>query len=857
MYKKTKKIGLLGLMLAFSIGAKAQIQEAKDKAANYGVPWVAETILEAIKEESKTLCGVGPQAYICQYVASLSSLQTNNVQSSFSRHLQEQVASGVQGFYNEAFGPLKAEPVSQFHTSMEKFRSVSTKAQSTQSIKARLNMAQWLPIFDALFELGTDKSLAYAVFLIAVFLPEYDGSEPELVSKPKALFAQNKLHVGKIIEQLQTETYPAWMRSDPALSERFESILAAWQGVKIGPRKSIAPTSADATQVAAWTGFLATPISKLISIVPKKKDQPLLWWEHGVNAFIESASQNTAEATTRAYAIDAAASTRRWVQNAGGNRTSTSYSTLQARQNILTQMWSELGLTMHANLWRYLAMIVPGFAQVVREPNIHKQAAMLASILSYVRVYDPEYSTDDPFMQMTFEAIFGGFDFLTPEFKNAFEGNLRWLDPDFIKETGVQAYYASILSPLCLVQTVPETKIPVASTGLSWLVQWGYTFSKEGWIKKWPKFFGENFDRAFKTVILGVGEPAKYEIQRSINDGIRQQSAAEARLSAGAVQLNARLGIDAQRARAIYERLVPTFSHILDAAREAYEAGNTQKTARLMVYLCALIAEIYPEAPTNDVLIAKLIEARLTNWVSLDTLEPELGKLLAEKPPVLACFIKQRLFAAKLVLENCQLNEERESNWDYYTSPNGLAYAVITGIAYTLPGLVACGLPGKLVDRAWTYAPQGMTQHEYVNRAATYAWRGFKSLFVTNVYLGIAKGPLEWIKSQAQLWTQYQYINGLWGPPSLRVDEDNTVGKSRTLFSNRQYKLPMYLSGNAEEGRKDLIVILTNWALNARKENPDYVTFEEFINTPFGQHYSAEADVLRPYFDEMRAAFKG
>lgn len=819
MQLKIKTISLLGLLLVCSSGLRAQAF-----LANYGIPFAAETTLEAIRDLSKTACGVGPQAYICQYVAGFFELQKNNIQAGFSKHLQEKVASGAQSIYNQAFGPIKAESVTQFQASMEQFRKASTKTQSTQSIKSRMNMAQWLPIFDALYELGTDKALAYAVFLIGVFLPEYNGDEPELALKPQALFAANRLSIAGIKQQLQAEIYQTWVNEDSKLTARFERILAAWQGIESAAQE-MDMTSSQAGQMAAGTGFLIAPTLKLID--------PKLLGISG-NSLLTSLTQNMAEATTRAYALDAAAHARLLVQSAGGNKTSVSYQTLQNRQNALTQMWSELGLTMQANLWRYLAMIIPGFVQVAREPDLHQKAAMLASILSYIRRYDPEYPIEDRFLQMTFEAILGGFEFLTPELKEAFEGNLRWLDPDFNQDTRVQAYYTSILSPFCPMPVMAETKVPVASMGLSWGVQWAYMFLKETVFKKMPEFFKETFERASSVVILGVGDPAKFEIQQSINDAIRPKSNAESVLSAGAVQLLGRLGIDAQMARAIYERLVPTFSHMLDAARESYKAGHPQKAARSLVYLSSLISEIYPEAPTNDQLIADLIRVRFTQFVDPNSLKTHLEDLLSHQEPVLACFMQQRLFAAGLLNENCESHQEAVSEWSYYLSPTGLAYVATTGLAYALPGLVAWKLPKELS-----------------NRPATYAWLGAKSLVVTNVYLGITKGPLDWIKSQAQLWTQYQYINGWWGQDSFRVDEDSTWGKSRDLFSGRQRTLLTYLNSDAQEGRKDLIVILGNWALNFRKTQPDYTTFEEFIQTPFGKHYAEAKEVLRPYFERM------
>lgn len=808
--------------------------------ADYGVPWLVETGIGIVKDYADPkFC----PNYGCQFVLGLLALQNNNIQNGFTKHLQDKVASHVQHLYNDAFSQDRTEVADAFQSSMQRLRSASTKAHSTESIKSRMTLAQWLPVVDSLFDLAKDKNpqeaarlVAYAAFLIGTFFPEYSGTDEEIFSKPHLLFKNQIVSQGQVLEALKA--YEDWTGEELPLQNRLFDLFYAWQtGEEPKTVNASLPTSNRPLTIAV-TAAILTP--GLVGYNPNLIG----------STFVSTLNQNMAEALTRSQVLDLAAHARRSVQRIGmspSNITSDSYERHKDRQFAITQAWSELGMMMRTNTWRYLAVLVPQLVQISKEENTQKRAAMLASVLSYIRQYNPEYGAQDRFMKMSFEAVFGDFGFVTAEFLEAFEGNLRWLDPGFETHVEVRKYYNMALGieTLSLFQAkegvwatslglLKATGLPLPSFGLSWFAEAVNTGIKISLVNKLPIFFRETYDRILGTIIRGVGEPAKNDIQQAINDAVREgnKTNAETQLSIGAAQLNGRIGPDAQMARAIYERLLPTLMHILDTGRQAYEQGQLERSARTVVYFAELLETVYPEAPTRDILLANLLKERIGQYVDEQQLASHLEALLWE-PTSLNCHIRQRLFVAGLIEQDCLALTETETETSWSTLGFEAAYYAVTAAAWVLPGAVAVlkARSGDLVQNYW---------------AKKSLWAAV-GMGATSVFNGISKGLMDKTRSTAQRWTQYAFIEE-------RLDETENWGKAHNLFSARQLELQRILTSNAQEGRKDLIVVMGNWALNFRKTMPDYTTFEEFLKTPLGKDYAEGKEVLEVFFCSMKDA---
>jgi hypothetical protein len=837
MHKKTLQTLLFTAVLSFSLGARAQVMPY---IADYGVPLAAETTIEIIKE----CLGKG---FWGQWALGLLQLQNNNIQNGFSKHLQDKVASGAQSIRNGIHASVKSENAADFLASMNQLRSASQKAHSTESIKSRMNMAQWLPILESLYELASHQKdpedsariIAYAVFIIGTFLPEFSAKDPEVFSKPYHLFKIGKLHKKQTLQA--AEAYRDWTNNEPSLQARLEKIIHVWATGE-GNTEPL-----GVSETIDWMGYGIFAAGLLLppAAVGSFKNEIIR------GSLVQALNGNIAESLTRVNMMKLAADTRLSVQQLGmpltNHSSSVSFEAHQQRQFTISKTWSELGLTMRANLWRYLAILVPDLVKIAQEPNVQNRAAMFASVLSYLRQYDPEYPIDDRFMRMSIRAVLGGYAFANTEFQEALEGNLRWLDPGYNTHQEVRDYYQLVLSPSDssttlrmpgFVSAIRASGLPVFSFAISWgseginsglKVLFGYA--------KWPAFFKETYDRVLGSIIRGVGDPVKNDIQQSINDATRieKKSNAEVRLSSGSVEMNGRLGPDAQMSRAIYERLLPTFSHILDSAREAYQAEDPEQAAGLIIYLADLIATIYPEAPANDPLIASLIKTRFSQFVDLDILESAILKALPTNKPVLSCFLTQRFFTANLLTENCIPQEETSWTWSGISAQ--AMYWSVMGAGFLLPGAFA-----------WAKGRYG-NNFENIPWAARKLSLASLSLVVTSVFNGITKGLMDWSKSIAQRTAQRALI-------SDRVDESENTGRAHEFFSARQWELQKHLPLNPQEARKDLVVILPNWALNFRKTVPDYTTFEEFLKTPLGLDYAEGKEALRPFFERIKKAFK-
>ncbi len=793
--------------------------------ADYGIPFLAEmgfTVLEDIP-----------------FTKGLISLQGTNLRNGFSKHLQDKITAKTQDAYNAAFPPVKSEFADEFQTSMTDFYRASLRAHSTESIKSRMTMASWMPIFDALFTLETPDALAFAVYLFSEFLPEYSPDDLEIYDKARSQFQKISL------KDVETQLVKYGQ-----LEARVHDVLAIWA---LGESAS---NSHRENHVVSMRPLMTSLVGAgLASYVNGK-----------LPASITPLNRAFSDGMTRAQVFDLAARTRKLVQNIGepaANLTSTSYDLHRRRQMEIGLLWSELGLVMRTNLFRYLAVIVPGLVTMKSAPTMAVQSAMLANMLSYIRQYDPEY-LDDRFLRWCFEAVLGGMDYFTPEFKENVEGNLRWIDPGYALPE-VQAYYAAVLNPIplslivtdlgyraylgqSLSQIKKSTGIPLPSIFLTWSANLLHTNLK-GPLTKVHPVLGGVYDQFGKALILGVSEPGSNDIQQAINDFTRatNKSNAETQLSQGYVQLNARFGMDAQMARAIFERFLPTLNHILDAAREAYERGEVEKAASIMLYWAELITVVYPETSVDDHLLATMARSRFTQFVDVKRIAEAIERILPREKEIFSCLVNSRLFYAGLTNANCD-NDGTATSMGMM-----LAFYGVTTFAYALPGLVAWQMPPKIqsahVSRATGLNPAYVTANlGGLLKALNVAYSAAKNLLVVNTFMGVAKPLVDLAKSNSQSTGQLLFLK-------KRVDEDETWDKSRKLFSNRQWELPKHLNGLAQEGRKDLIVVLANWAFNFRQVNPEYRTFEEFLKTPLGQHYAEGAGMLRPFFEKMRSMF--
>src|SRR3989338_8589450 len=192
----TRKI-LISLFLFVAWHTQAQWAYVAD----YLIPAAAETGREAVNSFVKSTICTGSTSSIVQFTCSwlqgFNELQKNNLQNGLSKHLQEKIAANSQSFYNDLFPPTRSENAFGFQKSMAALRSAELQAQSTESLKSRSLMGQWLPIFDSLFALAakedtsdemTARVLAYTVFLFVIFLPEYRADDLQLSLKPRNIF---------------------------------------------------------------------------------------------------------------------------------------------------------------------------------------------------------------------------------------------------------------------------------------------------------------------------------------------------------------------------------------------------------------------------------------------------------------------------------------------------------------------------------------------------------------------------------------------------------------------------------------------------------------------------------------------
>ncbi len=292
-------------------------------------------------------------------------------------------------------------------------------------------------------------------------------------------------------------------------------------------------------------------------------------------------------------------------------------------------------------------------------------------------------------------------------------------------------------------------------------------------------FMTETFKTLSEVVLRAVKQPALDRTQSYFqhffgsavhnNDPFVDQI--EKVLGGSISEIEGRLGIEAQMARAVYERLLPILEAAFDLAASAYHDKRLEEAAELVTYAARFLSQLYPEMDSQDATTARLAKSSFAERV-----------LISES------------FQDAVV---AKIDNEDRSALELLN-----AWAIIDDAHFPDPET-----PGAL-DSFKSYAPYALGAAGYFipALAKTFKISNFWvrvgiNFMVNQFYYGITQPHSLMLLSETQLWMISHSI-------TPRVDENENQGRTNALFVVQNRKVRTLLSAQSQTLRSHLIVMI-------------------------------------------------